>query len=145
VAFSLNIPFYTIFAARLRSTTRHIAILLTALFTITFLPFNAFHHHQEDEHTAALLSHEKEHSCELDARFCQDSFIGECEHGSHISTTDVKCFSCQFHFIKTYAAATVYETAVISATPCQYYQKETSAVSVHIRNIYNKGPPASWC
>jgi hypothetical protein len=135
------IPNYAIFAAYLKISIRHIAFFLAALFTITFVPFNAFHHHEEDEHTAALLSHQEEHSCELDKRFCQDAFTGNCEHGSHISTSDIKCFSCQFHFIKTFTAAEVYETNAVAEASVDYFLSPVSSESAGIQSLYNKGPP----
>jgi hypothetical protein len=125
----------------LRAGIKHIVIFLTVIFTITLVPFNALHHHDEDEHTAALLSHHKEHSCELDERFCQDAFTGTCEHGSHISPEHVKCFSCQFHFIKTFSAAAVFQTNVPAGDSFAYFTAPVSIVSTGVNSINNRGPP----
>jgi hypothetical protein len=125
----------------LRNSIKHIAILLTVVFTVTLLPFNALHQHHEEEHAAAMLSHEADHSCELDERFCQETFTRDCDHGSHIGTTHVKCFSCQFHFIKTFVSAGAHETTTFTATSHEYFIPATILVLAEVKNIQNKGPP----
>lgn len=108
---------------------------------ITLLPFNIFHHHVEDEHRMALAAHTEGHSCELDERFCQDAFSGDCKHESHIGTPDAKCFSCQFHFEKHYALAAALQAPVQVSYAQQHAPLIVHAAIRAAQLISNKGPP----
>jgi hypothetical protein len=105
------------------------------------LPFNALHHHAEDEHHIAIVSHQKDHSCELDEHICQGEFTGECDHSEHIRTTLPKCFSCQFHFIKTFEAANICSTGIFSDKVYSYFFSSYDLVASEANSIQNKGPP----
>jgi len=74
------------------------AILLLFVITITVVPFNALHHHEEDSHYHALIFKEVSHHCELDHQWCNTNELKNCNHNSHLSKPITKCFSCNFHF-----------------------------------------------
>jgi hypothetical protein len=116
--------------------------LLMMVFAITVIPFNAFHHHDEDEHIAAHHSHEKNHSCALDHQFCKAEVLSEsCEHESHVQTALPKCFSCTFHFIKQYTIQDEGHAVLLpqfKVTFGSYCLSDSDQILVWISN---KGPP----
>ncbi len=126
---------------KIKRKNNHIALFLTVIFFITFLPFNALHHHAEDEHRMALASHQKNHSCELDEHICQGEFTDHCQHASHISTTIVKCFFCQFHFEKNYEETGMQSTIIYSVDTKSHFEYITHAAITAAKLISNKGPP----
>ena len=127
------------------SFKRHIAILLLLVISASIMPFNALHKHCKEAHVEALLSgRTKLHNCELDAYACQNVFKQGCEHKNHLKSTTEDCFTCNFHFIKSYVSSVqgihnaVNEYSFTYAFP--FYK--------HLVNIikcaYNKGPPTVY-
>ncbi len=121
---------------------KHIALFLVLLMGFSVLPYNAFHHHAEDEHLAAMLGHqEANHHCELDAYFCQDALSNHCEHHAHISETHPECFSCSFHFIKHYEMVQYSLPVLQSSEPHMYTALLNRLVWAILPLAANKGPP----
>jgi hypothetical protein len=121
---------------------KHIAIFLLLLMGLSVLPYNAFHHHAEDEHLAAMLGHqEANHHCELDAYFCQDALNNHCEHTAHVSEMHINCFSCNFHFIKHYEMVQFSLPILHSSEPNSYTALLSRLVWAILPLAANKGPP----
>lgn len=121
------------------------AIVLLALFAVTLLPFNALHHHAEDEHMAAMLHHQHHpaHHCDLDEQFCQSGPDSDCGHDSHLAKQHPKCFTCDFHFIKLFETtdlATVFKQVSVAAVYRDFKQTMLHKAFIFVGN---KGPPAT--
>lgn len=128
--------------ASLKNKVRYISLVMSGIFLVTFLPFNAFHHHESDLHRFALSTgHKDKHSCSLDEHLCDGEFTGSCEHDAHIGSPVPECFSCDFHFIKTFhKTASLYSHSPVSsyhlfASPSYTLNKK------QIQRAANKGPP----
>jgi hypothetical protein len=116
------------------------------IFTVTFIPFNALHHHAEDEHAMAMHLHKvEEHHCELDEQFCQPSLNDHCGHYTHLAKPISKCFACTFHFIKHFESKAFEITT--TAISQQYLFAQFVPSNLHSAWIYlsNKGPPSFNC
>lgn len=126
----------------MKRTYPHIALFLAALFLITVLPFNALHHHEEDEHLAVLHSHQSDvsHHCELDDHFCQPT-DKHCEHPAHLQKTIAKCFTCNFHFASPVElnnfSLTYFFNEIHINFQVPFYQIFNGATIL----LLNKGPP----
>ncbi|TAE86778.1 MAG: hypothetical protein EAY81_05125 [Bacteroidetes bacterium] len=121
----------------------YIAWCLLCLFGITFLPFNALHHHAIEEHALAMhvdATH-TQHHCELDDYFCKTNNETSCEHPKHIAATLAKCFSCDFHFIKHYSLAHYYTLNYGLFTYNLFQSYQPSQLLEALVLISNKGPP----
>jgi hypothetical protein len=108
------------------------------------LPFNALHHHAEDEHGMAQHHNDLklEHHCELDDYYCATSNEeATCEHPQHIASTLTKCFSCDFHFIKHYGTGHFAAPAYQHITFNLYKSHQPTQLLDALVFISNKGPP----
>jgi hypothetical protein len=132
-----------IFAPHLKHPFQHIALLLLAIFTVTFVPFNVLHHHAEDEHVAIMHKHEINvtHHCELDDHFCQTDIDTDCGHRSHIQKTIDKCFACDFHFIKHFESTPSQISFIQTVKLVQYRIFVSEKLHSAIILLSNKGPP----
>lgn len=132
-----------IFVAPLKSRHPYIAIVLIVLFAVTLLPYNALHHHAEDEHVAAMLHHEHHpsHHCELDDMSCQIGPDEDCGHDTHLSKTHLKCFSCEFHFVKVFGATSETLFGGVASTGVSFQQPTVGPLHGGFLFVGNKGPP----
>lgn len=89
------------------------------LFIGTLLPYHAFHSHPAEEHLQAQhsLKQQGTHHCELEHLACQGDYKNDCEHKTHLSGPEEKCFSCQFDFVKCYEELSFHFTFVFNAHP----------------------------
>lgn len=136
-----------IFAPALSKFQSHIAWCLLCLFGITFLPFNAMHHHALDEHGMAqhVDALKTQHHCELDEYFCETSNEETtCEHPQHIASTLTKCFSCDFHFIKHYRIGHFTVPQCQQITFSLYKSHWATPLLDALVFISNKGPPVAF-
>jgi hypothetical protein len=105
---------------------KHIAIFLLLLMGLSVLPYNAFHHHAEDEHLAAMLGHQE---------------ANHREHTAHVSEMHINCFSCNFHFIKHYEMVQFSLPILHSSEPNSYTALLSRLVWAILPLAANKGPP----
>jgi hypothetical protein len=128
----------------LRNGVSHIALLLLAVFTVSFIPFNLLHHHAEDEHAASRHLHEMadSHHCELDDYFCDNTLETDCGHESHIHGTITKCFACEFHFIKHFEGSALITICQQEEPVLDHNHFVPSALREAVIRLSNKGPPA---
>jgi hypothetical protein len=117
------------------------ALLLTVVFSVALMPFNIFHQHEVDEHRLAVLTHQKDHYCELDKHICKDETVSTCGHEHHISEPIPKCFSCQFHVEKIFDAVPVVCFHLFLQESASHYSYVTLTASVALERASNKGPP----
>ena len=122
----------------------HIALLLLVIFTVTIVPFNALHHHAENEHAAVLHAHDidSHHHCELDDYFCQTDVNTPCGHNSHIQKTIEKCFSCEFHFIKHFETGQSIAQLIQENSSPLFTAFISEKLHQAIILLSNKGPPS---
>lgn len=127
----------------MRSSRPYIAIVLIVLFAVTLLPYNALHHHAEDEHVAALLHHERHpsHHCELDDMNCLIGLDADCGHDTHLCKTHLKCFSCDFHFVKVFEATSETLFGGIASIGVSFQQPTLATLHGAFLFVGNKGPP----
>ncbi|MFI5221791.1 MAG: hypothetical protein ACHQK8_05660 [Bacteroidia bacterium] len=118
-----------------------ISLFLAAIFSITLLPFSAFHSHEADEHYVALASHSKTHTCELDRNFCKGTTEFSCGHQEHFNNPIPKCFTCLFHFEKNYHSVSVFAIRIFTSGISKFYSTQILAAIFAARLISNKGPP----
>lgn len=130
---------------QLKIISRYIAIALLALFTVALLPFNAMHHHAEDEHMAAMLhrEHHPAHHCDLDEQFCQSGPNADCGHDTHLSKPHPKCFACDFHFIKLFEAANLTPLYKQVSAAVVFQELKHTMLNKAFIFVGNKGPPAT--
>jgi hypothetical protein len=116
------------------------------VFTISGLPFNAFHQHQDDLHRIAVISNEENHHCELDTYSCQDELLQnhECNHNNHIKESIPHCFFCQFHFNKTFEIDNRCVSIFIKPSKELFFQLYVDSISASFDSILNKGPPVYY-
>ena len=105
------------------------------------MPFNVIHHHAIDEHRIAIASHQKNHHCEIDRNFCKDENASSCGHEHHLNIPIAKCFTCQFHFEKNYAAIAIFSRTIFSFQLNKHFISDTNAATLFAKLISNKGPP----
>jgi len=121
----------------------HIAFWLLLVFTGSFMPFNIWHHHAEDDHIAATHFHidEESHNCALDEQICQAQFENHCEHKTHLAKSVSKCFTCDFHFIKHVEHNNIKQNYILNAIVvlCSNFADNTLADALIL--LSNKGPP----
>jgi len=126
-------------------TTRvtHIASALLVIFQLTLFPFNALHHHAEDEHLASILKADStnSHHCELDDFFCQPIPGSHCEHGNHLQREITKCFTCQFHFVSSMNLTHHYFLFIKGDTSIDFKPYLCLAYKGTTILLLNKGPP----
>ncbi len=122
---------------------QHISLVLLAIFTVTFVPFNALHHHAEEDHFAYVHAHKtiKNHHCELDSHFCQKDLEPNCGHSEHIKNTLENCFTCDFHFIKHFDQIQSISLLLTESGLNVYNSLIVKKVHQTILFISNKGPP----
>jgi len=106
------------------------------------LPFNAFHQHQIDEHNFAIASHQKNHFCEIDKNFCAGDNPVLCGHEHHINAPLEKCFTCQFHFEKTFDSLPMFSCKMISSQINEHQIYIAHEATLAAKIISNKGPPS---
>ncbi len=116
---------------------------MLAVFAVTFVPFNLFHHHADHGHAEAYYAHQnnEEHHCYLDDQLCQQGLETDCGHESHIQQSITKCFSCQFHFIKHFDSHEPMPVIRQYATPVTFGKLITGKLHAALIRISNKGPP----
>jgi hypothetical protein len=121
----------------------HIALVLLVLFQITLLPFNALHHHSEDEHLSSLLHNKntENHHCDLDDLFCQPSAGYLCEHGNHLQRETTKCFTCHFHFVSSIDLTHHNSSFINLAVTVKFKPYFSLAYKGATVLLLNKGPP----
>jgi hypothetical protein len=115
------------------------------VFGVTLVPYNALHLHAHDEHVAAMLhaQNEVKHHCELDEFACQLSLLHACDHKSHIATSHPDCFSCTFHFIKSYQSVQVLFNHILKPNFVSYCFKTLPSNTHTLPAETNRGPPTS--
>jgi len=99
------------------------------------------HHHSIDEHQLAIVSHQKNHACEIENLFCKDEKASTCGHEHHLNNPIAKCFFSQFHFEKNYASSSIIFCAVFSQQLEKYFTSNTQAAISFSKLKSNKGPP----
>ncbi|MCG9880495.1 MAG: hypothetical protein MH472_07850 [Bacteroidia bacterium] len=129
----------------LKFFSKHIAIFFLLLFGLTLVPYNAMHKHEHDAHVAAMFNEQELelHHCELDELACQVSLLHECEHKNHITETHPDCFSCTFHFIKSYQSAQVLFNHILKPNFVSYCFKTLPSNTHKLPAETNRGPPTS--
>lgn len=130
----------------LHTKVQYRVLLLLAMFLVTILPLNLFHHHAEEEHAAVLISHrhQDEHHCELDTHFCQPGLADHCSHQAHIQQSLAKCFSCQFHFVNSLVLAKELVMPFFTETSVRYLSYSGILFSGSTILLLNKGPPVAF-
>jgi hypothetical protein len=128
----------------LRNGIQHIAFMLLAIFTGSFIPFNLLHHHAEDGHYESRHQHQVEdsHHCELDDYFCDTAPETDCGHESHLHKTLTKCFACEFQFIKHFEGSTFTVRDQLEEQELNYKKFISSGLREAAIRLSNKGPPA---
>jgi hypothetical protein len=128
----------------LRNYVPYIAFGLLAVFAVSFMPFNALHHHAEDEHFASLYNQEiaASHHCELDDNLCDSELDHHCGHPFHLHKTIAKCFACEFHFIKHFESLAATHLLVKNKIVLSYQRFFSPALHKANIRLSNKGPPA---
>lgn len=120
----------------------YIGILQLLLFSMSQLPYNAFHFHGEEDHIlASHLAKEKNHHCELDDFYCQDGISHDCEHNSHIGKSIPQCFSCQFHFINQLSLVQQEILRVNLYSKLMFAKVIVTDSEKSLPRAANKGPP----
>ena len=118
--------------------------LLLAVFFISLLPYNAFHHHQDELHRIAVVAKDESHHCKLDDYSCQDDLLEnhECEHQSHLAESTPDCFFCQFHFNKVFEITVPVSAFFVGKGNSIVQKTELHLFKNSIFILFNKGPPS---
>ncbi len=122
---------------------KHIAWLLATVFLMTLVPYNALHHHEEDVHYDALIAQEVNHACEFDEHHCEGEFSQSCEHTAHLCASHPNCFSCDFHFIKTFDLVVISTEIGCGFYPIFFTKYKAGRLAGEYTSSQNKDPPMS--
>lgn len=127
----------------MRKYGSHISILLLAIISIAWLPYNVFHTHDSDTHLQHIVSgdHSHEHHCEMDSYVCQDVFTRDCEHASHLSAYHANCFICEFVFTKHFDKSNGYLSNTFLEAEQLVFNPLLCALRFYSISADSRGPP----
>ena len=127
----------------MRKYGSYISMLLLAIISIAWLPYNVFHKHDSDTHLQHMVSgdHSHEHHCEMDSYVCQDVFTSDCEHASHLSAYHANCLICEFVFTKHFYKSNGYLSNAFLEAEQLVFNPVLCTLRFYSISADSRGPP----
>ncbi len=113
------------------------------MFFISLLPYNAFHHHQDELHKIAVVGNDESHHCKLDEYACQADLLQnhDCQHQNHLIESTPDCFFCQFHFNQLFEITVPISKFSLTSGTSICTKINLQFLESLIIVLFNKGPP----